>query len=89
MSPNDGIRPFIQANIFLVNEKAEVEQGGFKVSGSDSGAGFGISAGVDIPASKLLSIPIEADYMYGKPSDDVSGIGVNVGLTFNFGQMPR
>jgi hypothetical protein len=90
VSPNTkGIRPFVQANLFLVSERGEAERGGFKVTASDNGAGFGVSAGVDIPASRLLSIPIEADYMYGKPSDDVSGIGVNVGLTFNFGQMPR
>ncbi len=89
VSPNEGTRPFVQANFFFVTEKAEAESGGIKISGSENGAGFGISGGVDIRASELLSIPVTANYMYGKPSDDVSGLGINVGLTFNFGQLNK
>ncbi len=89
VSPSEGVRPFVQANFFLVKEEAEAEQGGTKVTASENGAGFGISGGVDIRASNLLSIPIEANYMYAKPSDDVSGLGINVGLTFNFGTMNK
>lgn len=87
ISPNEGLRPYVQANFFFVSESVEAEEGGVKVSSDESGAGFGISAGVDIHASNLLSVPIEANYMYGKPADDISGIGANVGLTFNFGQL--
>jgi hypothetical protein len=87
IAANEGLRPYVQANFFLVSESIEAEQGGVKVSSDENGAGFGISAGVDIRASNLLSIPIEANYMYGKPADDISGIGANVGLTFNFGQL--
>jgi hypothetical protein len=86
-SPSEGIRPFVQANLFLVEETFDTEVGNTRITASENGAGFGISGGVDIRASNLLSIPIEADFMYGKPSDDVSSLGVNVGLTFNFGQM--
>ncbi|HEX5030036.1 MAG TPA: hypothetical protein VFY90_08700 [Tepidiformaceae bacterium] len=87
ISPNEGLRPYMQANFFLVSESLEAEVGGVKTSTDENGTGFGISGGVDIRASNLLSIPIEVNYMYGKPADDVSGIGANIGLTFNFGQL--
>lgn len=87
ISPNEGVRPYVQANLFLVSETIELEQSGVKISADESGVGFGISGGVDIRASNLLSIPIEATFMYGKPKDNISAIGINVGLTFNFGQM--
>ena len=77
----------MQANFFLVSESLEAEVGGVKTSTDENAAGFGISGGVDIRASNLLSIPIEVNYMYGKPADDISGIGANIGLTFNFGQL--
>ena len=89
VSPNEGARPFVQANFFLVDEEIELERNGTKVSFSENGVGFGVCAGVDLRASNLISIPIEANYMYGKPSDDVSGIGINVGITFNFGTMRK
>jgi outer membrane protein with beta-barrel domain len=89
ISPNEGMRPYVQANFFFVREKAEGESGGVKATASESGAGFGVSGGVDIRAGNLISIPIEANYMYGKPADDISGIGINVGLTFNFGTLNK
>jgi hypothetical protein len=70
-----------------VSESIEFEQAGVKVSEDENGVGFGISSGVDIRAGNLLSVPIEVNYMYGKPADDISGIGANIGLTFNFGKL--
>lgn len=87
ISPNEGLRPYMQANFFFVSETLEAEVGNTKTTTDENSAGFGISGGVDIRAGNLLSIPIEVNYMYGKPSDDVSGIGANIGLTFNFGQL--
>jgi hypothetical protein len=87
IAPNEGLRPYMQANFFLVSESIEAEQAGVKVSSDENGVGFGISGGIDIHASNLLSVPIEVNYMYGKPADDISGIGANIGLTFNFGQL--
>jgi len=87
ISPNEGLRPYMQANFFLVSESLEAEVGNTKTSTDENGAGFGISGGVDIRAGNLLSIPVEVNYMYGKPADDISGIGANIGLTFNFGQL--
>jgi outer membrane protein with beta-barrel domain len=87
ISPNEGLRPYVQANFFLVSESVESEQAGVKISEDESGVGFGISSGVDIRLSNLLALPIEMNYMYGKPADDISGIGANVGLTFNFGHL--
>lgn len=63
----------------------EAEQGGVSISSSESGTGFGIFGGVDIPLTTLLSLPLEANYMYAKPSDDVSGFGFSVALAFNWG----
>jgi len=83
-----GARLYAQANFFFISESVEAEQGGVKVSGSESGTGFGLSGGVDIPMTPLLSLPIEVNYNYGKPADDVSGFGATIGLSFNFGQMP-
>jgi hypothetical protein len=87
ISPNEGMRPYVQANFLFVREELKAENGGVTVTAHENGAGFGICGGVDIRAGNLLSIPIEANYMYGKPSDDVSGIGINAGLTFNFGEL--
>lgn len=87
ISPNEGLRPYMQANFFLVSESLEAEVGNTKTTTDESGSGFGISGGVDIRAGNLLSIPIEVNYMYGKPADDISGIGANIGLTFNFGTL--
>lgn len=87
VSPIEGVRPYVQANIFLVKEQVETEEQGLKLSASETGAGFGLCGGVDIRASDLISVPIEGNFKYGKPSDNVSGLGINVGLTFNFGKM--
>ena len=78
-------RVFVQGNVLLVDESAEAEQGGVKISNSKSGAGAGLTFGVDLRASKLISIPISAHYLYAKPADDVSGLGFSVGVSFNFG----
>lgn len=87
VSPTEGLRPFVQGNFFVATEEINAEENNVKVSTSKTGVGFGISAGVDIRASNLLSVPIEANFMYGKPSDDISGLGLSAGLTFNFGGM--
>lgn len=87
VGPNEGLRPFVQANFFFVNEELEFEYQNLTVSASESGVGFGVSAGADIRASNLISIPIQAEYVNAKPEDDVSGIGASVGITFNFGEL--
>ena len=87
ISPNEGTRPYVQANFLFVREQIDLESGGVTVTSHDGGAGFGVCGGVDIRAGNLLSVPIEVNYMYGKPGDDVSGVGINAGLTFNFGEL--
>jgi opacity protein-like surface antigen len=87
IGPNEGLRMYVQGNFFFVEEQVEAESGGVTISDSENDVGFGVSAGVDIRAGNLLSVPIEANYMYGKPADDISGVGINVGLTFNFGDL--
>jgi hypothetical protein len=80
-----GARPFLQANFYWVSENIELEQGGVTVSSSESGAGFGLAGGFDISASRLISFPLKVHYLYGKPADDVSGVGFNAAIAFNFG----
>jgi hypothetical protein len=89
VSPNEGMRPYVQANFLFVREQIETESGGVTVTAHENGAGFGVCGGVDIRAGNLLSIPIEVNYMYGKPEDDISGVGINAGLTFNFGALNK
>ncbi len=78
---------YVQASLFYADERFEAEQGGIKISGSDSGAGVGLFGGVDLPINRLLSVPVELNYIYAKPADDVSGAGLTVALAFNFGEM--
>ena len=88
ISSKEGIRPYVQANFLVVSEELEIDLGNNNsFNSSETGVGFGLSAGIDIRGGNLLSIPVEAFYVYGKPEDDVSAIGVNAGLTFNFGTL--
>lgn len=86
IAPNEGTRPYVQANIYAVDEEIELAENGAKVSASKSAVGFGACAGVDIRGGRLLSIPIEVGYTYSKPADVLRGINASVGLTFNFGR---
>jgi hypothetical protein len=88
IAPREGARPFVQANFLIVQENIHTQTGNVTVTTtSGTATGFGLSAGLDIRASNLISFPIEVDYMYGKPADDMSSVGLDVGLTFNFGKL--
>jgi outer membrane protein with beta-barrel domain len=82
------VRPYMQANVFFAKETVRLESGDFGSDASESGAGFGLAGGADIRLSNLLSMPIEANFLYAKPENDVSSLGIQAGLTFNFGMMP-
>ncbi|MCI0329707.1 MAG: porin family protein [candidate division Zixibacteria bacterium] len=87
IAPQGKIKLFLQGNIYFVNEEVELVQGNTKVSGNETDVGFGANCGIDIQVSKLLSIPLEANFLYAKPVDNVSAFGISAGLTFNFGMM--
>ena len=57
-----------------------------KVLYKNGGFGFGLSGGVDLEVTRLISFPIEATYVgnSGGGLDDLSGFGVSVGVNFNF-----
>jgi hypothetical protein len=82
-----GAHPYLQGSFFLVSEEVQVQQAGVKVSTSQSSGGFGVFGGVDLALSHLLSLPLEVNYLYAKPADDVSSFGFTVSLAFNFGEM--
>ncbi len=73
--------PYLQGNVYYVQEML----GEPKVL-YEYGFGFGVSGGVDLEVTRLISIPIEATYLrnVGDDLDDLSGLGVSVGVNFNF-----
>ena len=99
-SGEGGVRPYLQANVFFVEEKTTIEILNVSEEQSNDGVGFGLAGGADIRLSRLLSLPLELSYLYGKPSgsddfvadisysSDVSSLGMSVGLTFNFTPLP-
>jgi hypothetical protein len=88
VAPQDRLKLFAQGNFYFVQEEIEEVSGNTTITTSETGVGFGLNGGVDIQLSRLLSLPIEVNYLFAKPADDVSGFGVSAGLTFNFGMMP-
>ena len=87
-SGQGSVRPYLQANVFFVTETTRIEFGGLSSEVDDDGVGFGLMGGADIRLSRLLSLPLEASYLNGKPENDVSSLGMSVGLTFNFTPLP-
>lgn len=75
------IMPYLQGNIYFVQEELTVSERRI-----DNGIGFGLSGGVDLRVSRLVSIPIEATYVgtSGDDAADLSGFGLSVGVSFSF-----
>ena len=73
--------PYLQGNVYYVQEML----GEHSVL-HEHGIGFGVSGGVDLEVTRLISFPIEATYIGngGGGLDDLSGFGVSVGVNFNF-----
>lgn len=88
IAPQNNLKLFLQGNLYFVNERVEEVSGNTTTTTTEDGVGFGLNGGVDIRISPLISIPIEANFIYAKPSDNISGFGISTGLTFNFGMMP-
>ena len=86
-----GPRPYGQLNLYFVTQHQKIEFGGnreFEHLRKNNGAGLGAQAGVDIPVSDLLSIPIELNVLTGSAGGSFTGYGASVGLAFNFGDTP-
>ena len=73
--------PYLQGNIYYVQEELITSK---RVA--YHGIGFGLSGGVDLDMSRMISIPIEATYVGtgGDDMDDLSGFGLSVGVSFSF-----
>ena len=73
--------PYLQGNIYHVEEELMTFE---RLAGH--GIGFGLSGGVDLNMSRLISIPIEATYIgtSGDDIDDLSGFGFSLGVNFSF-----
>jgi hypothetical protein len=83
----EGARPYVQANLYFVQEMLNVDFGSIEAEDSEDGIGFGAQAGVDIRLSRLLSLPIETNLLVGNPENSLTSVGASVGLTFNFGAL--
>jgi hypothetical protein len=82
------IFPYVQGNVYSVTETVKASVGALSdEERSDPSIGYGINGGIEIKLGKLISIPIDAFYMYGKPADDISGYGVTAGISFNWGNI--
>lgn len=88
VAPQNNLKLFLQGNFYFVSEEVETVSGNTTTTVSEDGVGFGVNGGVDIRLGRLLSLPIEVNFLYAKPSDNVSGFGISAGLNFNFGAMP-
>ena len=75
------VMPYLQGNIYYIQEELITFE-----RLADHGIGFGLSGGVDLKMSRLISIPIEATYVgtSGDNMDDLSGFGLSVGVDFSF-----
>ncbi len=77
------LRPFVQANVCYVRETIGLDQFGDWQAQGRSGAGVGLAAGVELLATWRFSIPLKVQALFAKPAENVSGVGFNVGLTYN------
>jgi hypothetical protein len=82
------VRPYLQGNVYYTRETLRIELDGQGGDESEDGAGFGLMAGVDIHLSQMFSLPVEANFLYGKPERDVSSLGMQAGITLNFQPLP-
>ena len=73
--------PYLQGNVYYVQEML-----GEPMVLYAHGIGYGLSGGVDIEVTRLITLPIEATYIgnAGGGLDDLSGFGMSVGVNFNF-----
>jgi hypothetical protein len=78
------LRPFVQANVYYVSEMIVLEQFGDRKWKSRSGAGLGLAGGLELRATHRFSFPVTVQCLVAKPADNISGIGFNVGVTYNF-----
>lgn len=88
VAPQNNLKLFLQGNFYLVSMEKETVSGNTTTTVSENGVGFGMNGGVDIRLSRLLPLPVEVNFLYAKPSDNISGFGLSAGLNFNFGMMP-
>ena len=88
-SGGDGpVRPYLQGSVYYMRETMRFELDGQGGDASQDGAGFGLVAGADIHLSQMFSLPVEANFLYGKPERDVSSLGMQAGITYNFVPLP-
>ena len=84
---DEQVKPFFQGSIYFVLADIDIGNDILDISsGNGIGIGIGLSGGLDIKASELISIPVEIIYI-GTDGDDIgnlSGFGLSVGVNFNF-----
>ena len=81
--------PYLQGNVYLAAETVSyLVEGRANVSErlADYGVGLGLSGGVDVIVSRLVSVPIEATFFgtVGDEIDNLSAFGLSVGVSISF-----
>src|SRR5688572_12030937 len=72
-------RPFLQASILLLTEEFH----GSRLVSTDAGFGLGLLVGMDVPLGDVVSVPMAASALFGQAENDVSNVGLAVGLAFH------
>lgn len=81
--------PYVMGNAYLVEQQLTTTTTNIHTrshTAIDYGYGVGIGGGVDIQAGRRIAIPIEVTYVraYGSDIQDLSAVGVAVGITLRF-----
>jgi len=88
---DEQVKPFLQVSTYLVTENVEKQADFGSNILSENGIGIGLSTGLDIKVSELISIPVEINYIGtdGDDMDNLSWFGLSVGVSFNFWRIPN
>ena len=79
--------PYVQGNLGFVYEDETDKFNDVSIVYSDRSLGFAVNGGAEIRLGRLISIPVDVFYLYGKPYHNVSGFGGSTGISFNWGKI--
>ena len=83
---DEQVKPFLQISTYLVTKNVEKQADFGSNILSENGIGIGLSTGLDIKVSELISSPVEIIYIGtdGDDIDNLSGFGLSAGVSFNY-----
>jgi hypothetical protein len=78
---------YVQANGYLVSETINGNYIYDTTSVTSNDIGFGLNAGAEMRLNDRFSIPAEVSFLWGRPQQDITGFGIAVGISFNWGRV--